>query len=87
MITDPKWHMRPVIWVLEKVMGLASWRDWFSPEINDDTANWVDPRTHVYTFTATAPWFVVSEDGSRTVTFTDGTTLDIKRNGESVVKW
>lgn len=83
MIPEPSWYMRPVIWVLEKVMGLAAWRDWRQPEDPFDPTRWFD----TVTFTATAPWFDVDDGGIRRMTFPDGTTLEYKRNGESVVKW
>lgn len=75
--------MRPVIWVLEKVMGLAAWRDWRQSEDPFDPTHWYD----TVTFTAATPLFDVDEDGTRRMTFTDGSTLEFKTNGESVVKW
>lgn len=76
-------------------MGLAFWRDWFPAEINDDETDWqlpedpFDPTAwfDTVTFTAAAPWFFVDDEGNSRMLFTDGTTLDVKRNGESVVKW
>lgn len=64
-------------------MGLAAWRDWRQPEDPFDPTRWFD----TYTFTATAPWFIVDEQGNSRTVFTDGTTLEFKTNGESVVKW
>lgn len=75
--------MRPVIWVLEKVMGLAAWRDWQLPEDPFGPDCWFN----TVTFTATAPWFIVDEQGNSRTVFIDGTTLEFKTNGESVVKW